>query len=42
MDKKSAWKTPKVVEIPVGLEIGAYAPPEIDRERLVKRPPPRE
>lgn len=26
----STWKTPSVVEVPVGLEIGAYAPAELD------------
>ncbi|WP_170319895.1 pyrroloquinoline quinone precursor peptide PqqA [Polyangium spumosum] len=41
MNTKPAWQTPRIVEIPVGLEIGAYTPPEVDRERLAKRPPPR-
>ena len=26
----STWKTPSVVEVPCGLEIGAYAPAELD------------
>lgn len=26
----SSWKAPKVVEIPAGMEIGAYAPAEMD------------
>jgi len=25
-----SWKTPQVLEVPVGLEIGAYAPAELD------------
>jgi coenzyme PQQ precursor peptide PqqA len=26
----STWKTPTIVEIPAGMEIGAYAPAEMD------------
>lgn len=41
------WNTPSVVEVPVGLEIGAYAPAELDgtpqgtlRENETKAPQP--
>lgn len=35
----STWETPKVVEIPAAMEIGAYAPAELDGPPHVKAAP---
>ena len=36
----STWKTPSVVEVPCGLEIGAYAPAELDAPPRAEAPRP--